>query len=179
MSADPAAMRPSTVEIEISKQAVEWTLSDEETVLRAARAAFEAVAANGMGACGISILLADDAFVQTLNRKYRSKDKPTNVLSFPQTTPPGGLPKGESDPLGDIALARETLTREADEQRKSLEAHLAHLTVHGVLHLLGFDHEETADAEEMEDRERAILKGLGFADPYLADSGLADNGSAG
>ena len=105
----------------------------------------------------VSIVLADDAFVQGLNHQYRGKNKPTNVLSFP------GNEAGE---LGDIVLAYETIKREAAEQNKSFRAHTAHMIVHGVLHLQGFDHEEDADAEKMERKEIAILKELGFANPY-------------
>ena len=105
------------------------------------------------------VLLTDDTAVQRLNAEFRNKDKPTNVLSFP-------APDGLADHLGDICLAYETCAREAVEQGKSLAAHLQHLTAHGVLHLLGYDHDVDADAEIMEALERRILAALGVADPY-------------
>jgi probable rRNA maturation factor len=108
----------------------------------------------------VDVLLADDARVRELNRVWRGKDQATNVLSFPASMPaPARL-------LGDIALAFETVTREAAAEGKTPEAHLTHLAVHGTLHLLGHDHDNDKDAAEMEDREIAILARLGFPDPY-------------
>lgn len=116
-------------------------------------------AADGEDASGaVAVLFADDATVQDLNRRWRLKDKPTNVLSFP-------APEG-FDTLGDIALALETVLAEAADQRKTPTDHAAHLLAHGFLHLLGYDHEDDAEAEAMENRERAILARLGIADPY-------------
>jgi probable rRNA maturation factor len=106
----------------------------------------------------IAVLLADDARVAALNAAFRGKDGPTNVLSFPAAA--------SAEQLGDIALAYGVCAREAAEQGKSLGHHLQHLTAHGVLHLLGYDHESDAEAEAMEAKERAILAGLGVADPY-------------
>lgn len=106
----------------------------------------------------VAILFADDGAVRDLNRQWRQKDTPTNVLSFP-------APEG-FDTLGDIALALETVLAEAAQQQKSATDHTAHLLAHGFLHLLGYDHEDDAEAEAMEDRERAILARLGIADPY-------------
>jgi probable rRNA maturation factor len=108
----------------------------------------------------LNVALADDRAVRVLNRRDRKKDKPTNVLSYPS---------GERAFLGDIVLARQTVWREAKQQKKSPADHVAHLVVHGTLHLLGHDHETSdADAERMEALERRILKRLGIADPYLA-----------
>lgn len=104
------------------------------------------------------ILLTDDATVQDLNGRFRGQDKATNVLSFP-------APEGMGS-LGDIALAYETCAREAAQQGKPLAHHLQHLVAHGVLHLLGYDHLEEAEAEVMETLERRILAGLGVPDPY-------------
>lgn len=108
----------------------------------------------------IAVVLADDAFVRTLNRDYRGKDKPTNVLSFPGT--------GES--IGDVVLAYETIRQEAVDQHKSFTGHTAHLVVHGCLHLLGHDHEQAAEAKRMESQEVAILHLLGFPNPYNVPS---------
>lgn len=113
----------------------------------------------------ISILLTSDDVVRDLNRTWRGKDKPTNVLSFP--APAQHVHAGAATPLGDVVLAYDTMLRESDEQSKSLEDHLAHLLVHGTLHLLGQDH-ETGDAEAsaMEALEVEALRGLGIPDPY-------------
>jgi probable rRNA maturation factor len=112
----------------------------------------------------ITVLLTDDAAIQDLNARFRGKDKPTNVLSFPaaETAAPH---------LGDIALAYGVCAEEAKAQGKPLAHHLMHLTVHGVLHLLGYDHEADAEAEEMEGMERAILATLGVSDPYAHPQG--------
>jgi probable rRNA maturation factor len=110
----------------------------------------------GKRAGTVSVVLADDKFVQDLNYQYRGKNKPTNVLSF----------CGEGDELGDIVLAFETIRREAKEQGKSFSAHTSHLVIHGVLHLLGFDHENSKHARKMEKKEIAILAGFGFKNPY-------------
>ncbi|TCK06895.1 rRNA maturation RNase YbeY [Marinobacterium mangrovicola] len=99
---------------------------------------------------------------QTLNREYRGKDKPTNVLSFPFDVPPG-IPM---DLLGDLAICADVVAEEAVEQEKSLQDHWAHMVIHGTLHLLGFDHINDDEAEEMEALERDLLARLGIADPY-------------
>ncbi|MGH6924671.1 MAG: rRNA maturation RNase YbeY [Propylenella sp.] len=124
----------------------------------------------------LSIVFTDDAAMRKLNAKWRGKDKPTNVLAFPQgggqwrhpspnPSPQGG---GESALLGDIVLAAETVSREAKLAELPLEDHMAHLIIHGFLHLLGYDHEAEADAEEMEQLERAALSRIGIPDPYAA-----------
>jgi probable rRNA maturation factor len=107
---------------------------------------------------------------RALNRHYRGKDYATNVLSFPADIADGvKLPKGVKLPLlGDIVLCAPVVAREAKEQKKPLAAHYAHLTVHGALHLLGWDHQDAREAECMEQLEREILAGLGIGDPYLA-----------
>ncbi len=125
----------------------------------------------------IVVMGCDDARIAGLNADFRGKPRPTNVLSWPSeergAEEPGGLPglpaTGDADdpePLGDIALAWETCAREAMEQGKTMEAHVLHLTVHGILHLLGFDHMDDADAKLMEATETRILASLGVADPY-------------
>lgn len=109
----------------------------------------------------LSIVFTDDAGMRKLNAKWRGKDKPTNVLSFPQNQRPL---------LGDVILAAETVAKEAALADKPLEDHMAHLIIHGFLHLLGFDHEAGDDAEKMEQLERVALKKLGIDDPYAAAS---------
>jgi probable rRNA maturation factor len=113
------------------------------------------------GAFGFVVLLTDDDSVRDLNRRFRGKDVPTNVLSFPAPENPEGH-------LGDIALAYGVCAREAGEQGKPLGRHLQHLVVHGVLHLLGYDHMSDDEAEAMEGLERVVLAGLGVPDPYQA-----------
>lgn len=123
----------------------------ERLVRKAARAAA------GSRKRSLTIALADDRRVRVLNARDRKKDKPTNVLSYPS---------GERDFLGDVVLARQTVWREARQQKKTPAAHVSHLVVHGTLHLLGYDHENDAEAERMEALERRILARLGIADPY-------------
>ncbi|THD13646.1 rRNA maturation RNase YbeY [Pseudofulvimonas gallinarii] len=110
----------------------------------------------------LSIRLVDADEGRALNRDYRGRDYATNVLSFPVELPPGV----RSPLIGDIVICAPVVAREAAEQDKRLRDHYAHLTVHGVLHLLGHDHENDADAERMEKLEVRILAGLGIADPY-------------
>jgi probable rRNA maturation factor len=114
----------------------------------------------------IDIRLTDDGEQRQLNRTYRGKDAPTNVLSFPLADLAEPAPPGSLVLLGDVVLAFETVRREAEAQHKTLADHFRHLVVHGVLHLLGFDHESGGDAAAMEAREIEILARLGVPDPY-------------
>ena len=114
----------------------------------------------------LAIRIVDEKEGRTHNHHYRGKDYATNVLSFPAELPEG-LPKGVKLPLlGDLVLCSPVIAREAREQGKPLRAHYAHLTVHGALHLLGWDHEDAREAEAMEQLERQILAGIGLPDPY-------------
>jgi probable rRNA maturation factor len=120
------------------------------------------------GAVELGITLADAANQRQLNRNYRGLDAPTNVLAFPVWEPGTRLPPGAPVLLGDVVLALEIVTQEAAEQKKPLADHLVHLTVHGVLHLLGYDHLTQPEAATMESLERSILAELGVPDPYCA-----------
>ena len=112
----------------------------------------------------ITIRLVDEAESRQLNSEYRDKERPTNVLAFPFQAPPGV----EMPILGDLVICAPVVQREAAEQQKTVEAHWAHMVIHGALHLLGYDHIEANKAEVMEQREREILLKLGYPDPYLA-----------
>ena len=146
------------IDIEIEDDAWSAALPDAEALARVAAGA--ALSDRG----GVTILLADDEAVRDLNARFRGKDYATNVLSFP-------APPNPEQHLGDIALAYGVCAREAGEQGKPLAHHLQHLVAHGVLHLLGYDHETDPDAEAMEGLEREILAGLGVPDPYAAEQG--------
>ena len=128
------------------------------------REAIAAAAALAPAAGEVSVLLTDDATIRVLNRTWRGLDKPTNVLSFPAAA----AKPGAQALLGDIAIAYETLAREADEKHIQFSDHLCHLAVHGFLHLLGYDHETDSQADAMEGLERTALARLGIADPYRA-----------
>jgi probable rRNA maturation factor len=114
----------------------------------------------------LGIRLADDAEQRRLNRDWRGIDLPTNVLAFPAWEPGAGVPEGAPWLLGDLALAYETVAREAQQQDKAFADHFRHLVVHGVLHLLGYDHATDVEAAQMEALETSILAELGVADPY-------------
>jgi len=131
---------------------------------KAAHAALTAALPPGPRA-ELALALGDDALLRRLNRDYRGRDKPTNVLSFPYVATPG-VPAQSGRFLGDVAIARETLLAEAIAEGKPAAHHLSHLIVHGILHLLGYDHERAAEARQMEALERKVLAGLGIPDPY-------------
>ena len=141
----------------------------ESLVLRAAGAALAAPRPGEAAPAGedVVVLMADDGAVADLNARFRGQDKATNVLSFPAAPNPAGH-------LGDVALAFGVCAQEAAAQGKALADHVSHLVVHGVLHLLGYDHETDGEAQVMEALERAILAPLGVADPYQGESGPAD-----
>ena len=151
--------------IEVEVEADDWTdaVEDVEAVVERAAVAALSLAEGDDRNGGVVILLTDDETVRDLNDRFRGKDRPTNVLSFPAAEMPGVVGPA---PLGDIVLAYGVCAREAAEQSKTLTNHLTHLVVHGVLHLLGRDHEDDAEAEAMEGEERAVLASLGVSDPY-------------
>lgn len=153
------------ISVEVSVDCADWRAACPD-VEELAETAGRAALAGCAGRLIVGIVLGDDAEQQELNRTYRGKDAPTNVLSFSLADPAASRPAGAPILLGDVVLAFETVVREAAEQHKPLPDHLRHLVVHGVLHLLGFDHEEDADAAIMEAREVEILQALGVPDPY-------------
>lgn len=140
-------------------------------------AGFTSVAQGEGAQVEISVRLSDDDEVQRLNRDYRGKDKPTNILSFPMLEPAdvgAVLARQDMDLLlGDMAMAYETTAREAEEKGIDLADHVTHLLVHGTLHLLGHDHQDDATADAMEALETAILAGIGIANPYTEAPPLA------
>lgn len=131
---------------------------------KAVDAALREAGAEADAGTELSLVFSDDAHVRALNSGWRGKDRPTNVLSFPAFP----ARPGEKIPpmLGDVVLAAETVAREAELEDKPLDHHITHLVIHGVLHLLGHDHEDEAEAERMEALERAALARLAIPDPY-------------
>ena len=153
------------IEVEIEDDAWTLALPDAAAVAeRAAQAVLDEIEPTDEGGeeQGVVVLLTSDETVAELNQRFRSKAGPTNVLSFPASSNP-------ENHLGDVALAHGVCAREAAEQGKTLDQHLAHLVVHGVLHLLGYDHETDGEAEAMEALERSILESLGVPDPYASE----------
>jgi probable rRNA maturation factor len=143
------------------------TEPDAEAVIQRAVAAAAEIAKAGIGEAELAVMLTDDSGIRTLNNNWRGIDKPTNVLSFPALPPTGaGGPDDAPRMLGDIAIAYETTRKEADDEQKPFDHHLSHLAVHGFLHLIGYDHEQDHDAEQMEALEQEILAQLGIPDPY-------------
>lgn len=165
----PRAGTPKPAEtglaIEIRIQARRWREIDalRPRILAAVQAALALAPVKPLAGAELSLLLTDDKRIRSVNRDWRGFDKATNVLSFP-AAPPGRI--AGSPALGDIVLAFETIAREAESEDKSFGDHLSHLVVHGLLHLLGEDHETQEQAERMEALETAALARLGIADPY-------------
>ncbi len=145
--------------IEVEVEDTAWIEALPDVTARVERAA---AAALGAVEGDVVVLLTDDAAVHDLNARFRDRDQPTNVLSFPAA-------ESAAPRLGDLVLAWGVCAAEAEAQGKTLADHLTHLTVHGVLHLLGRDHVEEAEAEAMEAEERSLLASLGVADPYRPD----------
>jgi probable rRNA maturation factor len=144
--------------VDVQVATLERALPRRPEMLRWVSATLAAEATSGE----VSIRVVDEAESRALNRTYRSKDKPTNVLSFAAELPEEVEPRL----LGDLVICAPIVAAEAVAQGKSVQAHWAHLVVHGTLHLLGYDHERIADARRMEARETSILAGLGFPNPY-------------
>jgi probable rRNA maturation factor len=156
---------PQRLTIDIVHDFDGWAVIPEiELLIEAAASALQAEVDLGCAHASVALLLAGDVEVRQLNAKWRGIDKATNVLSFPAPEMPGDLV--QDDVLGDIAMACETVLAEATDQGVTPAHHLQHLVVHGLLHLLGYDHENQADATEMEGVEIDILARLGIADPY-------------
>lgn len=159
-------MALSEIDVAIDDERWVTTVPDlDALVTRAVEAALAIASQASAHSVEVSILLTSDVAVRELNRAWRGKDAPTNVLSFP--APPQPVHAGAARPLGDVVLAYDTMLRESAEQSKPLSDHLAHLLVHGTLHLLGQDHETgKAEAEAMEALEIVALRTLGVPDPY-------------
>ena len=153
------------IDVELESEAWREALPDAEALVR--RSAEAVLACERLSERNLVVLLTDDVAVQSLNARFREKDQPTNVLSFP-------APPNPEQHLGDVALAYETCAREAAAQGKPLAHHLQHLVAHGVFHLLGYDHMNEEEAAEMEGLERVVLAGLGIPDPYAAGEGDHD-----
>jgi probable rRNA maturation factor len=154
------------LQIDVLVQSPKWKVEPRAAgiVRKAIRSA--AIAASTPRA-ELAIVLTNDSAIHALNRDWRGQNKPTNVLSFP-AAPSRGHKRAPAKSLGDIVIAYETAAREAKSEHKSLKDHLAHLAVHGFLHLAGYDHETQRDAKRMELLEVEILASLGLPDPYVA-----------
>lgn len=156
--------------VEVAVHCAAWLVACPDAAVLA-EAAVRAALASGIAPRAaapmiVDVRLTDDAEQRRLNRIWRGRDAPTNVLAFPLGDPESPAPAGAPVLLGDVVLALETIVREASEQQKPLADHLRHLVVHGVLHLLGFDHQQEVEAAAMEAREVEILTRLGVPDPY-------------
>jgi probable rRNA maturation factor len=167
--ADPLSLVEVSIEASAWEKDAEFSLAHISEALAAVRAHFPILVEHGH----VDVILGDDDLLQDLNTTYRHKNKPTNVLSFPQEDLKKGtyLPPHEFMLLGDIVLSHSTIKAESISQRKEFSHHLKHLIIHGFLHLLGFDHETSADAEEMESLEIEILNSLNIPNPYKEDMG--------
>jgi probable rRNA maturation factor len=173
MTATSPRVAPSGVTVDVLSESPLWGAEPgAEAVVREAISWAAAAASPAGPAAEVAVLLCDDATIAALNAQWRGRDESTNVLSFPAPPAPAGpasvasVSESGAVHLGDIAIACETVIREAREQGRTVSDHLAHLAVHGFLHLLGYDHQTDGEAERMEGLEREILAGLGISDPY-------------
>ena len=160
MNAARARSAPHSVRLDVQRRVSAWAPGNAE-IARWAEAAL------GRGAAGreVGVRVVGPAESRRLNARYRGKDKPTNVLSFPAAPLPPEA-SGAAHPLGDLVICAQVVRAEALAQGKPLRAHWAHLVVHGALHLIGYDHEREPDARRMERREITVLRALGFVNPY-------------
>lgn len=159
MSLPDPAVPPMSTEIEVQYGLPDGGWPSPGQIRAWAVAALPEWTSDDRGPAELVVRVVDEAEIRGLNRQYRHRDKPTNVLSFPCDAAVAGL-------LGDLVISAPVVEREAREQGKTLDAHFAHMVVHGVLHLLGYDHLNDADAAVMEARERVVLASLGYVDPY-------------
>ena len=161
MSEPPQPVVPRVIEVDVVEDGGNWSgLSNAQSLIEQAAAAVAEELRGSAGSGTVAVALSSDASVEVLNGQFRGKPKPTNVLSFPAGE---GVPEGF---IGDVILAAETVRREANEQGVPFAHHVQHLVVHGILHLLGYDHISAADAERMEAIEISILSKLGVSNPY-------------
>ncbi len=156
-----AAAARKAVRIDVRRRVRTWAPPRSELTVWASMALGRQAAGHEIG-----VSVVGPAESRRLNAQFRGKDKPTNVLSFPVADLPETAVTDEPRPLGDLVICPQVLRTEAREQKKTLRAHWAHLVVHGSLHLIGYDHIQDADANRMERREIAVLRRLGFANPY-------------
>ncbi len=153
-------MTPIVIDYQTEDATGDWLYPAEKRIQRWLDSALQILEIDE--ALEVTVRLVENDEITELNREYRGKDQPTNVLSFPCDW---DLPE-EPRLLGDIVIAGEVVNAEAKTQKKKVEAHWAHMVIHGFLHLLGYDHLENAEAETMENQERKIMAALGFPDPY-------------
>ena len=150
--------------LEIQRACPDSGLPTDAQLTRWTEAALKGAGVTQAGEITLRLVEADES--QALNAEYRQRDYPTNVLSFPFEMPEGLPAQAAPDILGDLVICAEVVAREASEQEKHPEAHWAHMVVHGVLHLLGYDHQSDEQADNMETLEKQILASLGYNDPY-------------
>jgi len=160
------------LDVQVTFAAWQDDSEDPQSMTRRVAGALEKHLGQSLKTRELTVRFSSDEEVRALNAQFRGKDAPTNVLSFPA----GDVPEGEPQPLGDIILARETVVREAAEQGKTVADHTCHLILHGMLHLLGYDHGTDAEAEEMEAIERDVLAALDVTDPYAERAMEAGHG---
>ena len=157
---------PSSIELDLQIASASPDIPDEASFIRWITTATGNTAEDQYV---VAIRIVDPAESQELNYTYRGKDKPTNVLSFPFDPPPGVPEEEYAGYLGDLVICAEVVNTEALQQQKPTDHHWAHIVIHGVLHLLGYDHIDDDDAEEMESLERQLLASLNIPDPYLVN----------
>ena len=157
----PGAPRAAGVRLELQRRVRAWSPAPADLARWASAALGRSAAGRELGLC-----MVGNAESARLNARFRGRDRPTNVLSFTAPRLPRGARAGTEQSLGELVICPPVLRAEARAQEKTLRAHWAHLVVHGALHLAGYDHQRAADARRMERREIAVLRRLGFANPY-------------